>query len=138
MSYSDQRFQTRQFKLGAPSASFGTATAAGAAGHTATDVVELPAFIRKTRITGIRLKVRTIPNAASTALIARAMNGTATIGTAVLTTATLGQVVDFTLSTGTELAANAEPTVNLVGTATASGAASGAYDVFFEFNELPS
>lgn len=140
MSYSDQKFYTNQFVNVANARSFGTATASSTTGAVLSDVVELPKFIKRSVITACRLKVTTIPNAASTALIATLLNGTNAIGTAVLTTAALGATVDFTITTASNgtLTAATEPTISLVGTATASAAANGAYDVFFQFNELPS
>ncbi len=139
MSYSDQKYYSRPLLLVADTRSFGTATASGAAGHTLSDVVELPKFIRRTQLGTVRLKVRTIPNAASTALTAIFLNGTNTYGTAVLTTATAGQTIDFTVTTSaySTFTAGAEPTINLVGTSTASGAACGIYDVFIESQERP-
>lgn len=138
MSYSDPQFRVNQFSNMASARSFGTATASGSAGHTLSDVAELPKFIKRSKLSAVRLKVTTIPNAASTGLIARLLNGTDTAGTAVLTTAALGASVDFTMNTSyNTFTAGAEPTINLVGTSTASGAACGAYDIFFEFVEQP-
>ena len=138
MAYTDQKFYTRQFVNVKPTTSWGTATASGAGGHDLTNVVELPKFIRRSAITAVRLKVTTIPNAASTALLATLLNGTSVIGTAVLTTAALAGTVDFVITTAANgtLAADTEPTINLTGTSTASAAAAGAYDTFIEFNEL--
>ncbi len=138
MSYSDNKFYTNQFCNQATARTFGTATASGTAGHTLSDVAELPKFINRTALTAMRLKVTTIPNASSTALVATLLNGTSAIGTAVLTTATLGATVDFTITTAANgtLAAGTEPTISLVGTSTASGAACGAYDIFIKSNEL--
>ncbi len=139
MSYTNPEFQGRVQVLVGDARSFGTATASGAAGHTLSDVTELPKFIRRTAVNAARLKVRTIPNANSTGLIARLMNGTNTAGTAVLTTAALGATVDFTMNKSyNTFTAGSEPTINLVGTSTASAAACGAYDIFFEQRELPS
>lgn len=139
MSYSDPKFYSRAYVLVKDRVSLGTATASGSAGYTLSDVVELPKFPRRTVVNKIRLKCTTIPNAASTGLTARFMNGTDTAGTAVLTTATVGQSIDFTMNTSyNTFTADAEPTMNLVGTSTASGAAAGAFDIFFEQQELPS
>lgn len=137
MGYSDAKYNTRVFKLVSPNTSWGTATAGNSTGHVLSTVVELPKFKRRTAVTAVRLRVRTIPNAASTALIAYLLNGTNTAGSAVLTTAASSADVDFTLTTAScTWAADGEPTISLVGTATASGAANGAYDVFFEETEL--
>ena len=137
MGYSDAKYTSRQFALASDNTSWGTATASGAAGHTLSTVVELPVFKRRTQVTAVRLKVRTIPNAASTALVGILLNGTSTAGTAVLTTAALSANVDFTLTTAScTWAVDGEPTISLVGTSTASGAANGAYDVFLETQEL--
>ena len=137
MGYSDAKYTSRQFQLVSDNTSWGTATASSATGHVLSTVVELPSFKRRTAITAVRLKVRTIPNAASTALVAHLLNGTNTAGTVVLTTAALSATADFTLTTAScTFAADGEPTISLTGTATASGAANGAYDVFFETQEL--
>lgn len=140
MSYSDPKFYARPLVLVGDNRSFGTATASGAAGHTLSTLTELPKFIRRTAVNGIRLKVRTIPNAASTGVIVAALNGTNTFGTAVVTTATAGQSVDFTLvntaSNYNTFTAGGQPSFSMVGTSTASGAACGAYDIFFEDQEL--
>lgn len=137
MGYSDAQFNARPLSLVSDNTSWGTATASSATGHVLSTVVELPKFIRRTKINAVRLKVRTIPNAASTALVAHLLNGTNTAGTAVLTTAALSADVNFTLTTAScTWAADGEPTISLTGTATASGAANGAYDVFLETQEL--
>lgn len=139
MSYTDPMFHARPQVLVADTRSFGTATASGAAGYTLSDVVELPRFLRRTRLNAVRLKVRVIPNAAATGLIASLLNGTTTVGTAVLTTAALGATIDFTLTSSlSTFTASTEPTISLVGTSTASGGAAGSYDIFYEQQELPS
>lgn len=139
MSYSDPKYAARSLALVGAAASFGTATASGAAGHTLSDVyTRLPKFKRRTKITAVRFNCTTIPNASSTGLIASLNNGTNVIGTAVLTTATAGQVLDLTITSEANsiVAADTEPTFSLVGTSTASAAACGAYDIWFETQEL--
>jgi len=140
MSYTDGKYYARPLILVGDNRSFGTATASGAAGFTLSTITELPKFTRRTQINYVRVKVRTAPNAGATGLIARFMNGTTTHGTLVLTTATAGQSLDFTVtgaaSNSNIFAAESQPTINLVGTSTASGGTAGAYDIFLEEREL--
>lgn len=138
MSYSDGRFQSRPQILVGDNRSFGTATASGAAGFTLSTITELPKFVNRVQLNRVRLKVRTAPNAAATGLTAILFNGTNTAGTVVLTTATAGQSIDFTLvSVYNTFTADAQPTLNLIGTSTASGGTAGAYDIFMSEQEQP-
>jgi hypothetical protein len=141
MSYSDQKFYTRSQHLVASALSFGTATASGAAGHTFSDLApRVPKFKRRTKITAVKFAVSTIPDVDSSGLIAILKAGTATFGTAVLTDAALNATVEATITSEANsifAADGAEPTIGLVGTSTASGAACGAYDIWFETQELP-
>ena len=138
MGYSDQKYQTRVDIREGSAVSFGTATASGAIAST--DVANMKKFKRRTQVNSIRLHVTTIPNAASTALIASFLNGTNTFGTAVLTTAASDAYVDVTITTASNaiFAAADEMKVNIAGTATASAAAIGAYDIWMEVQELPA
>lgn len=139
MSYTDQKYYARPLLLVGDNRSFGTATASGAAGFTLSTVTELPKYIYRNTINNIRLKVRTAPNAAATGLVAYVLNGTNTYASITLTTATAGASLDFAVinSTYGTFTAGAQPTINLVGTSTASGGTAGAYDVFFEVQERP-
>jgi hypothetical protein len=139
MSYSDPKYATRQFNLVAQAQSWGTTTAAGTAAIALTGVAaRLPKFVKRTKLNAFQLQCSTIPNAASTALTGLLMNGTNTVGTVVLTTATAGQVLTgvVTSTANAVYAADAQVTFNLIGTATASGSANGAYDVWLETQEL--
>jgi hypothetical protein len=138
MGYSDPKFYSRKQTLMGAALSLSTATASGAIANS--DVAALPKFIRRSQVNNFELVVRTIPNAASTALKVSILNGTNTIGTAILTTATLGQTVSgvVTSTTNNIFAAGTSATANLAGTATASAAANGAYDFIFEVQELYS
>ena len=135
MSYSQDKFNSRDFNLKATAASFGTAT--NATVNTTSVTSKIPAYVRRTQISGGKLFVTTIPNAAATALTAHLMNGTNTIGTCVLTTATASQVLSFTITTASNgyVAAGSAPTIKVTGTATASGDALGAYDIWLEEGE---
>lgn len=135
MSYSEQKYQGRDFNLKAAAASFGTATNATVATTSVTG--KIPAYLRRTQISGGKLFVTTIPNAAATALTAHLMNGTNTIGTCVLTTATASQTLSFTITTASNgyVASGSAPTIKVTGTATASGDALGAYDIWLEEGE---
>lgn len=137
MGYSDQKFYARHPRTAALAASFGTATAAGAAGFTAATVTPLPKLFRRTIINKVRLRCTSAPNAVATALVGQFLNGTDTFATVVLTTATVGQFLDAVIAPlFNTLALDATPTMNRTGTATASGDAAGAYDIIFEEQEL--
>ena len=135
MGYSNSEFQVRVDVREGSAVSFGTATASGAVAST--DVANMKKFKRRTKVNSIRLHVTTIPNAASTALVASFLNGTNTFGTAVLTTAALDAYVDVTITTASNaiFAAADEMKINVSGTATASAAALGAYDIWIEQQE---
>lgn len=138
MGYSDQKFYTRVDVREATALSLSTATAGSGTGAVLSDVANVKKFKRRTAVNSIRLHVTTIPNAASTGLVATFLNGTNAFGTAVLTTAALDAYIDVTITTASNgtFAAGDEMKINLVGTATASGAANGAYDVWVEQQEL--
>jgi hypothetical protein len=138
MSYSDQKYYARNHYREGSALSFGTATAGSSTGHNVTDVANMKKFVRRSQVTGARLHVTTIPNAASTNLVASFVNGTNTFGTAVLTTAALDSYIDLVITTASNgiFAAGDELKINITGTATASGAAVGAFDVWIEQNEL--
>lgn len=140
MAYSDQKFYTRVMSLISAPVSWGTATASATDGHDITDQTPvLPKFFRRTAVGAIRMRCTVIPNAASTAVKAHFLNGTSTFGVVTLTTATAGQILDGTVtsSNGT-FTASGQPTVKLTGTATASAAANGSWEVWFETTELPT
>lgn len=134
MSYSDPKYNTRvQVPVRFAATSTLTATASG---HvvTATDQVELPAFIRRTAVTKVHVKTTTAGVATGAKL--NFLNGTDTM--CVCTAGTAGASVTEapTGTTGT-FAAGGEPTVTVVGTGTASAAqAAGTYDIWFEAQEL--
>ena len=140
MSYTDGKYYARPLIMVGDDRSFGTATASGAAGFTATDIVYLPKFPRRTQINYVRFRCRTAPNTGATGLIVRMLNGTTTHGTAVLTTRTAGEVFDLTVTGGASnsqiFSSESSPTMNLVGTSTASGGTAGAFDIFFEEREM--
>lgn len=138
MGYSEQKYHTRVPSVFVPAVTFGTATASGASGHNAANVIIMPEFFRKTLVNSIRARCTVIPNAASTGLNLIIKNGTSTAGYLTLTTATVGQYIDATMtSSNATFAANTAPTATLIGTATASGAASGSFELFVETQEQP-
>jgi hypothetical protein len=137
MSYSEFKSQNRRQELVGQALSFSTATASGSVAATA--VAALPKTFRRTAIGKVRLRCSVIPNAASTALVASFLNGTSTFATVTLTTATAGQWLDGTVTAANStLAADVAPTITLAGTATASAAANGSWDIYFENQELYS
>ena len=136
MAYSDQKFYANFPVVLAYAASFGTATASATDGHNLSSVVYLPQFLNKTKVNKVQLVCTTIPDAGSTAVKAHFMNGTTTMGTAVLTTATAGTVFKTTVTTNNTFTASSAMTINLTGTATASGDANGSYIVMVDCQEL--
>jgi hypothetical protein len=138
MGYSDAKFQSRALIPVKFAASLGTATGAGTASNSlALSTTYLPKFTRRTQVNKVRVIVTTIPDAAATAVTMTFKNGTSTFATVTLTTATAGQVLDGSVTAANAVfAADGQPTIGLIGTFTASGAAAGAYDIFFEEQEL--
>lgn len=130
MAYSDSKFYTRVL-VPVRFAATSTLTAT-ASGHvvTNTDQVELPKFIRRTKISAVRVKPTTAP-VASTVKLAF-LNGTNTFAVATLGAA--GTSVDATVTdSNATLAADTEPTVTVIGTGTASAAqVAGVFDIYFE------
>jgi hypothetical protein len=140
MGYSNPEYQARYEVPLALNTSLGTFTASGSNALTSVLGGALPKFIRRTRLNKLRFVCRTIPNASATGLTAIVLNGTTTVGTAVLTTATANQNIDLTITgtTGVNVySRDTAPTINIVGTATASGGALGAYDLYAEAQEQP-
>ena len=140
MGYSDQKFYNRPFSRVIFSASAGTSSEAGTAANTLTPY-KFPKFNRRTRINKIRVLINTAPVANYTVVVARFLNGTSTFATATIGTNTAGVVVESAdLSsnlTTAVFAADGQPTMELFGTATASGIAAGTYSIDWETQELP-
>lgn len=137
MSYSNQMYDARSQVMVAHALSFGTTTASSTIGADTTPTLYLPKFERRTKVNQVRMTVTTIPDAGSTALKANFLNGTDTFATVALTTATAGQVLDGTVSaTYNTFTADAQPTLTVTGTSTASGDAQGSYHIYFETQEL--
>ncbi len=92
--------------------------------------------IRAMKVSNVRVRVGTAPAANLTVVTLSLLNGTATFASAVVGTHTAGEFVDATITAANaNLAADVQPTLNLAGTATASGMASGVYDIFAELTE---
>jgi hypothetical protein len=137
MPYTDPKFQVNVPGILSPPTSWGTATVSGAIATTG--IVVLPKFFKAEKFTSINARCTVIPNAASTALVANFLNGTNTFATITLTTATAGQVVSGVVTeSNATFAAAGQPTVNLNGTATASAAAQGSWEIFAETKEAYS
>jgi hypothetical protein len=136
MGYSDQKFYSRPLQLWGQAVDFGLSVATTVA---VTDAVtQLPKFIRKSQVNAIRLRCTTIPNADATALTVSVLNGTSTMATAVITTATADQHIDATVVTTNDVnvfAADAQPTISITGTATATDDSMGDFDIWAEVQE---
>lgn len=134
MGYSDPKYNTRvQVPARFTSTTTLTATASSQV-VTVADAIECPAFIRRAEIT--KVHVKTITAGVTTTNKLNFLNGTNTM--AVVTAGTAGASVTATPTgvTGT-FTAGGEPTVTVVGTATASANQShGTYDIWFEQGEL--
>ncbi len=145
MGYADQKFYARELNMVTESSqNFGssTATASGAV-ITTTAAAKLKQYIRKTNIQNIRVAVDTASNVAQTTPTLVFLNGTSTFGVVTLGTgtSTAGNVVSGVMtSSNAAIAAGVAPTVNVLGTSTASnsGVANGSYTVYFEEQEMPS
>ena len=136
-NYSDPNFTVKQFYPAALAVAISTATASGTAGHTLSAVIPMPKFPQRTEIQKIRVRCAVIPNAASTAVTLNFLNGTNTFGVVTLTTATAGQWLEGVITASNAIIADdVVPTVNMLGTSTASAAASGTYDVWLETQRL--
>lgn len=137
MSYSEQKYQTRQFFTAVLAQSFGTATAASAVGCDLTIAVPVVKFKRRTQVNAVRMIPTVVVDDGSTAVKAHFLNGTDTFAVVTLTTNTVGVACDGTINTTYNiLAAGAAPTVKVTGTATASADAMGTYNIFYELQEL--
>ena len=141
MGYSDQKFYTRRQIPAGFGVALGTATAAGTASNTLTDIVAtLPKFERRSKVLAIRLRNTVAVDADSTLQILQFANGTDVFATVNVTDGTADQFFDATMveTNGIDtFAADGKPTVNLTGTATASAAVLGTFDIWFEVQELP-
>jgi len=132
--YPDPQYNVAVFVPLAFAASFGTATASSATGCNGTAVASLPPFPKKVTVTAVKLRCTTIPDTGSTGVRAVFLNGTSTFATVTLTTATASQWLTGTVTAANAvLTADTSPTVNVVGTATASADANGSYDIWFEY-----
>jgi hypothetical protein len=135
MAFSDQKFITRVL---VPAGFNVTSTATiTASGHVVTNTAayRLPKFLRRTKISAIRAKVVTAPNAGATSTRMVFLNGTSTFAVVTVSTNTAGVSVDATMTdANATFAADVEPTVNVLSTGTASSAAvtQGNYDLYFE------
>lgn len=110
-----------------------------ASGHvvTVTDVADFPEFYRATQVDAVKVKIKTVPGQAATALATLVfLNGTSTFATLAV-----GTLSDESWNSATMTPANArfaggvEPTLSVVSTGTASsdtGVTQGAYDIWFE------
>ena len=138
MAYNDPRFDARTMVPVGFALDFGTATGVGTASNSLGDLAAtLPAFIRRTRVTAFKFRCTSIPNAAATVLIAHILNGTLTAGQITLTTATSDQWLTGTMTAANAVfAADVQPTISVIGTATASGGSLGDFDIWFEQQEL--
>lgn len=136
MGYSDQKFYARNYdRVTEATVATGTATASGA--NTLTSQGRLPRFPRRTQVNTVRVEVITAPAANLTNVVLAFLNGTNTFATATVGTNTAGTSVTGTVNVAYNvLAADVKPTITVVGTATASGQNYGAYDVYFETQEL--
>lgn len=132
MGYSFAKYWTRTLvpvRFGA-TGTF-TATASAQAG-TVTAIASLPQYTRRTEITGGNVVIATAPVLTGASLAFK--NGTSTFATATIGTNTAGVVVALSMTVANEIfASGGKPTVDLIGTSTASAAqVGGVYDVYFE------
>jgi hypothetical protein len=131
--YTDPAVNTPVMGRVQAAASLGTSTASATTGADVTPGIALPQFIRRTELTGVKFYTTTIPHASHSNLRAVILNGTNTAAVVVLTTATASQWLKGTVTASNAIfAADSAPTIKVIGTATASGSALGAYDMWLE------
>jgi len=140
MGYSDQKYYARPFVKVAGAIAFGTSTGAGTASNSLAQPAasQLPSFLRRTAVTGLKAIAVTAPNANATPLALTIYNGTAVLGT-ISCAGTIGQVfTGVVTAANSTFTAGGQPTMGLIGTFTASGGTSGTWDLYFEQEELPA
>lgn len=138
MGYSDQKYIVRNLDFVADSG-VATGTYTAGAANTLAAAFALPTFPRRSRITYVKVITKTASKAGSTGPVTlNFLNGTTTFAVATVGTGSVGSEVNVTPTTPSTFAALAGPTVTVLGTATASADTYGAYEVFFESNELPA
>jgi len=110
-----------------------------ASGHvvTVSDVADFGAFVRPTQIENVKVKIKTVPGDAATALANMVfLNGTNTFATLAVGTAADESFLSATMQpSNARFAADAEPTLNIITTGTASsttGVTQGVYEIWFE------
>ena len=98
---------------------------------TSTDQGNFPKYEGGRRIVAVRVRVVTAPTSANVTL--NFLNGTSTFASAAIGTNTAGLTVDATMTqANTRFADEGEPTLNVVGTGTASAAqVYGVYKIWF-------
>lgn len=110
-----------------------------ASGHavTVSDVADFGAFVRPTQIENVKIKIKTVPGAAASALANMVfLNGTNTFATLDIGTASDETFLSATMQpSNARFAASGEPTLNIITTGTASsdtGVTQGVYEIWFE------
>jgi hypothetical protein len=142
MSYTDQKYFniTQSAVVLNSNAGTSTSTASGQA-VTTTSVMRLPKFIRRSQINAIRVAIDSAPTAGYSAQSLVFLNGTATLGVVNIGASAVGASVDAVITSANSVVpAGIQPTVNFIGTATASGSApvNGNYSVYWEVEPLPA
>jgi hypothetical protein len=141
MGYSDPEYNVSIEVPVGFSVNVGTMTATASA-HVVTNtaVTTLPKFKRRTKVNSIRVQIITAPAAGANGTTLNFLSGTNVFASAVVGTNTAGAAVDATMTAANAtFAADGQPTVNAVSTATASETkAQGTYNIWFEVQELPA
>jgi hypothetical protein len=140
MGYSDQKYYARPLVKVASAVAFGTSTGAGTASNSLAQPTGtyLPQYIRRTQITGVKVVAATAIAANANPVSLNLINGTNTFAAVAVGTATQGQTFSGVVTASNAVfAAGGQPTMNLIGTWTASGGTSGTWDIYFEQEELP-
>jgi hypothetical protein len=136
MGYSDPKYYAREIELLADSSiSTGTYTAGSA--NTLATAIPLPRFERRQKVLTVKVVTKTPSKAGSTGPVTlNFLNGTATFAVATVGTGTAGTEVVVVPTANNTFTASGSATVTVLGTATASGDTFGAYELFFETQEL--
>ena len=137
MGYSDAKYYARpQVMVADPDVATGTITASGS--NAVATAFTLPTFNRRTAVNKVKAVIKTAPATNLTVVTLNFLNGTSTFAVATIGTNAAGSVVEVTPTANNTFTASGQPTVTVIGTGTASAQSYGAYEVFFESQELYS
>jgi len=137
MGYSDQKYYQRASHMVADS-NYATGTFTAGTSTLAT-AFAIPKFQRRSVVLAVKVITKTAAKAGATGPVTlNFLNGTNTFAVSTVGTGTAGTEVVVTPTANNTFTASGSATVTVLGTATASGDTYGAYEVWFETQELPA